>query len=146
LEPQILTVADVYRLEQGLEPQILTVADVYRLEQGLEPQILTVADVYRLEQDLEPQIVTVADVYRLEQGLEPQILTVADVYRLEQDLEPQHCDAFLLFADEDQDFGLQIVDRMETEYGLKVWNVEVIAQAYRLHGHHTGLTCCATIS
>jgi hypothetical protein len=44
----------------------------------------------------------------------------ADVYRLEQGLEPQHYDAFLLFAEEDQDFAIQIVDRMETEYGLKV--------------------------
>jgi hypothetical protein len=46
---------------------------------------------------------------------------IADVYRLEQGLEPQHYDAFLLFADEDQDFAMQIMDRMETEYGLKVW-------------------------
>lgn len=46
---------------------------------------------------------------------------LADVYRLEQGLEPQHYDAFLLFADEDQDFAMQIMDRMETEYGLKVW-------------------------
>jgi hypothetical protein len=44
----------------------------------------------------------------------------ADVYRLEQGLEPQHYDAFLLFAEEDQDFAMQIVDRMETDYGLKV--------------------------
>jgi hypothetical protein len=46
---------------------------------------------------------------------------LADVYRLEQGLEPQHYDAFLLFSDEDQDFAMQIMDRMETEYGLKVW-------------------------
>jgi hypothetical protein len=46
---------------------------------------------------------------------------LADVYRLEQGLGTQHYDAFLLFADEDQDFAMQILDRMETEYGLKVW-------------------------
>jgi hypothetical protein len=44
----------------------------------------------------------------------------ADVCRLEQGLEPQHYDAFLLFAEEDQDFAMQIVDRMEIDYGLKV--------------------------
>jgi hypothetical protein len=44
----------------------------------------------------------------------------ADVHRLAQGLEPQHYDAFLLFAEEDQDFAMQILDRMETDYGLKV--------------------------
>lgn len=44
----------------------------------------------------------------------------ADVHRLEQGLGPQHYDAFLLFAEEDQDFAMQILDRMETDYGLKV--------------------------
>jgi hypothetical protein len=48
---------------------------------------------------------------------------LADVYRLEQGLEPQHYDAFLLFADEDQDFAMQIMDKMETDYGLKVWEL-----------------------
>jgi len=48
----------------------------------------------------------------------------ADVHRLEQGLEPQRYDAFLLFAEEDQDFAMQILDRMETDYGLKVLNQE----------------------
>lgn len=48
----------------------------------------------------------------------------ADVHRLEQGLEPQHYDAFLLFAEEDQDFAMQILDRMETDYGLKVLKQE----------------------
>lgn len=56
----------------------------------------------------------------LDADVDKEILTIADVYRLEQGLEPQHYDAFLLFADEDQDFAMQIMDRMETEYGLKL--------------------------
>jgi hypothetical protein len=47
-------------------------------------------------------------------------LFAADVRRLEQGLEPQRYDAFLLFAEEDQDFAMQILDRMESDYGLKV--------------------------
>jgi transcriptional regulatory protein LevR len=50
----------------------------------------------------------------------------ADVRRLEQGLEPQHYDAFLLFAEEDQDFAMQILDRMEAEYGLKVPKQEYV--------------------
>jgi len=52
------------------------------------------------------------------------VFLAADVQRLEQGLEPQHYDAFLLFAEEDQDFAMQILDRMETDYGLKVLNQE----------------------
>jgi hypothetical protein len=52
------------------------------------------------------------------------VFFAADVQRLEQGLEPQHYDAFLLFAEEDQDFAMQILDRMETDYGLKVLNQE----------------------
>lgn len=48
----------------------------------------------------------------------------ADVHRLEQGLEPQRYDAFMLFAEEDQDFAMQILDRMESDYGLKVLKQE----------------------
>ncbi|PSN51656.1 hypothetical protein C0J52_09614 [Blattella germanica] len=51
--------------------------------------------------------------------IDKQIITVADVYRLEQGLEPQRYDAFLLFAEEDQDFAMQIVEKMENDFGLK---------------------------
>jgi len=34
-------------------------------------------------------------------------------------------DAFILFADEDSDFAMQIVDKMENEYNLKV-NVNIL--------------------
>lgn len=61
-----------------------------------------------------------ASAYELDAEIDTQILTVADVQRLEQGLEPQHYDAFLLFAEEDQDFAMQILDRMETDYGLKL--------------------------
>jgi hypothetical protein len=53
-----------------------------------------------------------------------RVFFAADVHRLEQGLEPQHYDAFLLFAEEDQDFAMQILDRMETDYGLKVLKQE----------------------
>lgn len=52
--------------------------------------------------------------------IEKQILTVADLSRLEQGLEPQRYDAFLLFADEDQDFADLIVQKLENYYGLKL--------------------------
>ncbi|XP_071446600.1 myeloid differentiation primary response protein MyD88 [Hetaerina americana] len=48
------------------------------------------------------------------------ILTVDDVCRLENGLQPQNYDAFLLFAEEDVDFAMQIVGKMEDDYGLKL--------------------------
>ncbi|KAJ9590665.1 hypothetical protein L9F63_016293, partial [Diploptera punctata] len=52
--------------------------------------------------------------------VDKQILTIADVYRFEQGLEPQRYDAFLLFAEEDQDFAMRIVDKLENYYELKL--------------------------
>jgi myeloid differentiation primary response protein MyD88 len=52
------------------------------------------------------------------------VVHAADVHRLEQGLGPQHYDAVLLFAEEDQDFAMQMLDRMETYYGLKVLKQE----------------------
>ena len=45
----------------------------------------------------------------------------ADVHRLEQGLEPQRYDAFLVFAEEDQDFAMEIVDKLENKFGHKVF-------------------------
>ncbi|XP_063234809.1 myeloid differentiation primary response protein MyD88 isoform X2 [Bacillus rossius redtenbacheri] len=49
-----------------------------------------------------------------------QILTVGDVQRLKQGLKPQNYDAFLLFADEDQDFAEEIVKQLEDGYHFKL--------------------------
>ncbi|XP_069672076.1 myeloid differentiation primary response protein MyD88 [Periplaneta americana] len=61
---------------------------------------------------------TKASAAELDAEIDKQILTIADVYQLEQGFEPQHYDAFLLYAEEDQDFAMQIVDKMERDYGL----------------------------
>lgn len=44
---------------------------------------------------------------------EGDVLTVADATLAQQGLPPQQYDAFLLFADEDIDFGTEILERME---------------------------------
>ncbi|KAG8238356.1 hypothetical protein J437_LFUL018800 [Ladona fulva] len=43
-----------------------------------------------------------------------------DVCRLDKGLLPQNYDAYLLFAEDDADFAMQIIDRMENEYKLKL--------------------------
>lgn len=48
------------------------------------------------------------------------ILTVDDVCRLEKGLAPQYYDAFLLYADDDVDFAMRIVDKLENYYNLKL--------------------------
>lgn len=51
---------------------------------------------------------------------EHDVLTVDDAYLSQQgSLSPQIYDAFVLFADEDTDFALELIDRMET-FGFKV--------------------------
>ncbi|XP_049942704.1 myeloid differentiation primary response protein MyD88 [Schistocerca serialis cubense] len=49
-----------------------------------------------------------------------QILTRDDVIRAEKGLKPQTYSAFLLYADEDENFAMQVVDQMETKYKLKL--------------------------
>ncbi|EZA47431.1 Myeloid differentiation primary response protein MyD88 [Ooceraea biroi] len=48
------------------------------------------------------------------------MLTLADISRLKQGLEVQHYDAFLLYADEDINFVNEMVEKLETEYQLKL--------------------------
>ncbi|XP_046389682.1 myeloid differentiation primary response protein MyD88 isoform X2 [Ischnura elegans] len=48
------------------------------------------------------------------------ILTVDDVCRIEKGLQPQNYDAFLLYAEEDVDFAMEIIEKMEKDYGLKL--------------------------
>ena len=43
-----------------------------------------------------------------------------------QSEKPARYDAFILYADEDSDFALQIVDKMENEYNLKVKPLPVL--------------------
>jgi len=45
---------------------------------------------------------------------------LADIYRANQGLDTMHYDAFLLYADEDIDFVNEVVQKLETEYKLKV--------------------------
>ncbi|BES96325.1 myeloid differentiation primary response [Nesidiocoris tenuis] len=48
------------------------------------------------------------------------ILTVDDVQRLEKGLQPQNYDAFLLYSDDDAEFANEMVNRLETQYQLKL--------------------------
>ncbi|XP_054287143.1 uncharacterized protein LOC129002993 [Macrosteles quadrilineatus] len=48
------------------------------------------------------------------------VLTFDDIRRLEQGKEPQKYDALLLYADQDQAFARQMMDRLEFDYNLKV--------------------------
>lgn len=53
-------------------------------------------------------------------SVDKDILTVDDVCRIERGLQPQNYDAYLLFAEDDVDFAMQIVDKMENSYKLKL--------------------------
>lgn len=52
---------------------------------------------------------------------EGDVLTVADATLAQKGLPPQQYDAFLLFADEDIDFGTEILEKME-DANFKVKN------------------------
>ncbi|XP_014242274.1 myeloid differentiation primary response protein MyD88 [Cimex lectularius] len=55
------------------------------------------------------------------QKIEPDFaLTDDDVQRKEKGLGPQIYDAFLLFADEDKEFAMEIVHKLEGEYNAKL--------------------------
>lgn len=43
-----------------------------------------------------------------------------DIHRLKQGLEMQYYDAFLLYAEEDTDFATEMVEKLETQFKLKV--------------------------
>nr|CAD7201539.1 unnamed protein product [Timema douglasi] len=49
-----------------------------------------------------------------------QVLTVDDVIRLNKGLDPQNYDAFLLYAEEDEEFAKEIMSQMEDKFGLKL--------------------------
>lgn len=51
---------------------------------------------------------------------ESNLLTRDDIARRKQNLPPQHYDAYLLFDEDDINFATQVLDKLETEYGLKV--------------------------
>lgn len=53
-------------------------------------------------------------------SIDQEVLTLGDVYRLSQGLETQYYDAFLLYADEDISFVNEMVQKLETEYKLKL--------------------------
>lgn len=46
-----------------------------------------------------------------------------DIHRLQQGLETQYYDAFLLYAEEDIDFVNEMVEKLETEFKLKVLHI-----------------------
>ncbi|XP_071573082.1 myeloid differentiation primary response protein MyD88 isoform X2 [Temnothorax nylanderi] len=49
-----------------------------------------------------------------------EILTLGDIHRLQQGLETQYYDAFLLYAEEDIDFAKEMVEKLETQFKLKL--------------------------
>lgn len=52
--------------------------------------------------------------------VDQEVLTLGDVHRLGQGLETQYYDAFLLYAEEDVSFANEMVQKLETEYKLKL--------------------------
>lgn len=56
----------------------------------------------------------------IENEIDNKILTVDDIYRVRQGLENQYYDAFLLYADEDDDFAMMTVEKLEKQYNLKL--------------------------
>lgn len=51
---------------------------------------------------------------------ESNLLTHDDIAQAKQGLPPQRYDAYLLFDNDDINFATQILEKLETEYGLKV--------------------------
>lgn len=49
-----------------------------------------------------------------------------DIHRLKQGLETQYYDAFLLYAEEDNDFAIEMVEKLETQFKLKVLRINEI--------------------
>ncbi|XP_012231475.1 myeloid differentiation primary response protein MyD88-like [Linepithema humile] len=56
----------------------------------------------------------------IDQQVDEDILTLDDAYRLTRGLSKTHYDAFLLYADEDADFANEIMQKLQTEYKLKL--------------------------
>lgn len=53
-------------------------------------------------------------------SLDESILTIDDIQRISSGLPPQNYHAFVLFADEDKEFGVRIVETLENDYNLKI--------------------------
>nr|XP_034182371.1 myeloid differentiation primary response protein MyD88 isoform X1 [Osmia lignaria] len=53
-------------------------------------------------------------------GDDTKILTVDDIHRSRQGLDNQYYDAFLLYADEDINFATKMIDKLESQYKLKL--------------------------
>jgi len=50
---------------------------------------------------------------------------IGDVHRLKQGLETQYYDAFLLYAEEDIHFANEMVEKLETQFKLKVLQIPI---------------------
>lgn len=53
------------------------------------------------------------------------IFSTGDIHRLKQGLETQYYDAFLLYAEEDIDFANEMVEKLETQFKLKVHSKKI---------------------
>ncbi|XP_024888101.1 myeloid differentiation primary response protein MyD88 isoform X2 [Temnothorax curvispinosus] len=49
-----------------------------------------------------------------------EILTLGDIHRSRQGLKTQYYDAFLLYVEEDNDFAKEMVEKLETQFNLKL--------------------------
>ncbi|XP_012231489.1 myeloid differentiation primary response protein MyD88-A-like isoform X2 [Linepithema humile] len=56
----------------------------------------------------------------INQQIEDDILTLDDANRVRRGLSKAHYDAFLLYANEDADFAKEIMEKLRTEYKLKL--------------------------
>lgn len=56
----------------------------------------------------------------IDECADQEILTLGDIHRLKQGLETQYYDAFLLYSEEDIDFVNEMVEKLETQFKLKL--------------------------
>ncbi|XP_012531251.1 myeloid differentiation primary response protein MyD88 isoform X2 [Monomorium pharaonis] len=56
----------------------------------------------------------------IDECADQKILTFGDIHRLNQGLETQYYDAFLLYAEEDIDFVNEMIEKLETQFKLKL--------------------------
>nr|BBG28459.1 adaptor protein Myd88 [Gryllus bimaculatus] len=75
------------------------------------------ADAVLHLQNVERALSSASDV---DADLDREILTRDDVLRLEQGLPPQRYNAYLLYADADEEFAVKIIEEMENKYNLKL--------------------------
>ncbi|XP_015599921.1 myeloid differentiation primary response protein MyD88 [Cephus cinctus] len=76
-----------------------------------------------LEKDIQrylERMENLSTVEQVEEDTDRQMLTIDDLYRYQQGLEKQFYDAFLLYADEDENFAIKMIEQLENKFNLKL--------------------------